>query len=62
MSDPLKLLREYIIAAKPIKEKDDYIIFGDTAFPKSAKTNYLVWKCVVLNIYNFFIKYVRLRF
>lgn len=43
MSDPLKLLREYIISSKTIKEKDDYIIFGDTAFLKTAKTNYLVW-------------------
>uniref|UniRef100_A0A915IPL3 Paf1 complex subunit Cdc73 N-terminal domain-containing protein n=1 Tax=Romanomermis culicivorax TaxID=13658 RepID=A0A915IPL3_ROMCU len=43
MSDPLKLLREYTISGKPVKEKDEYIVFGDMAFPRTAKTNYLVW-------------------
>ncbi|VDP04234.1 unnamed protein product [Soboliphyme baturini] len=43
MADPLNLLKDYIISAKPVKEKDDYIIFGDTAFPKSAKTSYRVY-------------------
>ncbi|KRX54432.1 Parafibromin [Trichinella sp. T9] len=43
MADPLKFFRDYILNNRPIVERDEYIIFGDTAFNKDAKTNYLVW-------------------
>ncbi len=43
MADPLKLLREYSLENKPIKEKDDYIVFGDIAYTKNVKTNFKVY-------------------
>lgn len=43
MADPLKLLREFALDKKPIKEKDDFIIFGDIAFPKDVKTNFRIY-------------------
>ncbi|KRZ72350.1 Parafibromin [Trichinella papuae] len=43
MADPLKFFRDYILNNRRIVERDEYIIFGDTAFNKDAKTNYLVW-------------------
>ena len=43
MADVLGLLRQYNIEKKDIIEKDDQVIFGDYAWPKTAKTNYLIW-------------------
>uniref|UniRef100_A0A5K3FS84 CDC73_C domain-containing protein n=1 Tax=Mesocestoides corti TaxID=53468 RepID=A0A5K3FS84_MESCO len=43
MADVLGLLREYHILNKAIIETDDEIIFGEFAWPKSAKTNYVMW-------------------
>lgn len=43
MADPLKLLREYALENKPIKEKDNFIIFGDIAFRKDERTNFKVY-------------------
>ncbi|XP_013421430.1 parafibromin-like [Lingula anatina] len=43
MADVLSALRQYNIQKKEIIEKDDLVIFGDMAWPKTAKTNYLVW-------------------
>ncbi|XP_074654028.1 parafibromin-like isoform X2 [Tubulanus polymorphus] len=43
MADVLSVLRQYTIAQKTISNKDDQVIFGEFAWPKSAKTNYLVW-------------------
>lgn len=41
MADPLSLLRDFHIKGKPIKAKDDLIIFGDIAFKKDSKTNFV---------------------
>ncbi|XP_055333760.1 parafibromin-like [Paramacrobiotus metropolitanus] len=41
MADPLSILRDFHINKKRIVERDDLIIFNDTAFKKNAKTNYL---------------------
>ena len=43
MADALSVLRQYVIEKKDIVERDDQIIFGDFAWPKTAKTNYLIW-------------------
>ena len=46
MADALSVLRQYTIEKKEIHERDDQIIFGDFAWPKTAKTNYLIWGLV----------------
>ena len=38
----LSVLRQYNIEKKDIVEKDDQIIFGEDAWPKTAKTNYII--------------------
>ncbi len=43
MADVLDVLREYHLNNKPILENQDEIIFGEFAWPKNAKTNYLMW-------------------
>lgn len=43
MADVLSILRQYNIEKKKIIEKDDQVIFNDFAWPKTAKTNYLIW-------------------
>ncbi|ESN95419.1 hypothetical protein HELRODRAFT_102643 [Helobdella robusta] len=45
MADALSILKQYTIDKKinDIIEKDDQIIFGDFAWPKTAKTNYLIY-------------------
>jgi len=43
MADVLSILRQYNINKKEILEKDEQIIFGEFAWPKDVKTNYLVW-------------------
>lgn len=43
MADVLSILRQYNINKKEIVEKDDQIIFGEFAWPKNAKTNYVIW-------------------
>jgi len=43
MADVLSILRQYNINKKEIVEKDDQIIFGEFAWPKSAKTNYVIY-------------------
>ena len=43
MADPLKLLREYALEGKPIREQDDLIIFGDLAFHRKEKTNFKIY-------------------
>jgi hypothetical protein len=47
MADALSVLRQYTIEKKEIQEKDDQIIFCDFAWPKTAKTNYLIWGLVL---------------
>ncbi|PAA70381.1 hypothetical protein BOX15_Mlig009905g1 [Macrostomum lignano] len=43
MADVLSIIRDYTIKNKEIVEKDDEVIFGDFAYPKSTKTNYIIW-------------------
>ncbi|XP_041369422.1 parafibromin-like [Gigantopelta aegis] len=43
MADVLSILRQYNVNKKEIIEKDDQIIFGEFAWPKDVKTNYVVW-------------------
>ena len=43
MADALSVLRQFNIEKKEIIDRDDQIIFGDFAWPKTAKTNYLIW-------------------
>ncbi|XP_064649629.1 parafibromin-like isoform X2 [Lineus longissimus] len=43
MADVLSVLRQYNIQKKEIHEKDEQVIFGEFAWPKAAKTNYLIW-------------------
>lgn len=43
MADPLSFLRQYNVNKKPISEKNNQIIFGEYSWPKTVKTNYLVW-------------------
>ena len=48
MADALSVLRQYYIDGRlhEIVESDDKIIFGDFAWPKTAKTNYLIYRSV----------------
>ncbi|VDP57727.1 unnamed protein product [Schistosoma margrebowiei] len=41
MADVLSLLREYHLSGKPIVETQSEVIFGDFAWPKTTKTNFL---------------------
>ena len=41
--DPLKLLREFAIDNKQIKERDGHICFGEIAFPRNVNTNFAIW-------------------
>ena len=41
MADCLSVLREYRMTKKPIKVEDELVIFGDKAWPKDTKTNYI---------------------
>ncbi|GFQ72298.1 parafibromin [Trichonephila clavata] len=43
MADPLSFLRKYNVNKKTISERKDQIIFGEYSWPKTVKTNYLVW-------------------
>jgi len=43
MADLLALLRDYTIHNREIREENDEIIFDNYAWPKSSKTNYIVW-------------------
>nr|CAX72991.1 Parafibromin [Schistosoma japonicum] len=43
MADVLSLLKEYHLNGKPIIETQSEVIFGDFAWPKTTKTNFLVW-------------------
>lgn len=44
MADPLSLLRQYNVHRKEIVEKDEHIIFDEFSFPKTAKTNYIIYR------------------
>ncbi|XP_045582746.1 parafibromin isoform X2 [Procambarus clarkii] len=43
MADPLSILRQYNVNKKEIITKGDNIIFGEFSWPKTVKTNYLVY-------------------
>ena len=43
MADVLSVLRQYHIEKKEIFDKDDQVVFNDFAWPKTARTNYLIW-------------------
>ena len=43
MADALSVLRDFQIGKKCIKEQDNNLIFDDFSWPKTAKTNYVVW-------------------
>ena len=43
MADPLSLLRQYNIQRKQIIERENTIIFGEFSWPKTVKTNYVIW-------------------
>lgn len=44
MADCLTLLRQYNIQKKEIVERDGLVIFDQIAWPRNAKTNYLVYR------------------
>lgn len=44
MADCLSHLRQYNIQKKEIIERDNLIIFGSVAWPKTARTNYTIYK------------------
>lgn len=50
MADALSVLRQFNIDKKDIVENEEQIIFGDFAWPKTAKTNYLIWGYVCLSL------------
>ncbi|XP_049511439.1 parafibromin [Dermacentor silvarum] len=41
--DPLSLLRQFNITKKDISESNSHLFFGEYSWPKTVKTNYLVW-------------------
>ncbi|XP_077986293.1 parafibromin-like [Glandiceps talaboti] len=43
MADLLSILRQYNTQKKDIVTKDDQVILGDFAWPKTAKTNFVSW-------------------
>lgn len=43
MSDALSLLRNFVKNRKEFFEEDDKIVFGDVAYPKNVKTNFLIY-------------------
>ncbi|KAG1676683.1 Parafibromin [Nymphon striatum] len=43
MADALSLLRQYNVNKKELVEKGDRILFGEFSWPKTTKTNYLIW-------------------
>ena len=44
MADCLTLLRQYNTQKKEIVERDDLVIFDKIAWPKIAKTSYLIYR------------------
>lgn len=43
MADVLSVVREYHVNKKDIEERDDIVVFGDQAWNKTAKTNYVAY-------------------
>lgn len=45
MADPLSLLRQFHMQRKTIVERDNHIIFGEFSWPKTVKTNHVIYGC-----------------
>lgn len=43
MADPLSLLRQYTMIQKDPNDTGDRLIFGEFAWPKNVKTNYMIY-------------------
>ncbi|KAL5012136.1 hypothetical protein ScPMuIL_010687 [Solemya velum] len=43
MADVLTILRQYNVSKKDIIDREDQVFFGDLAWRKYVKTNYVVW-------------------
>ena len=43
MADALSVLRQHNIEKREIVERDDQIVLGDFAWPKTARTSYVIW-------------------
>lgn len=43
MADVLSAIREYNVSKKDIEEREGLVIFGDKAWQKTAKTNYVAY-------------------
>ncbi|KAL5011516.1 hypothetical protein ScPMuIL_010067 [Solemya velum] len=43
MADVLTILRQYNVSKKDIIDREDQVVFGDLAWQKNVKTNYVVW-------------------
>ena len=43
MADVLSAIREYNVSKKDIEEREGLAIFGDKAWQKTAKTNYVAY-------------------
>ena len=50
MADPLTLLRQFNISKKNIVEREEQIIFETISFLKTAKTNYVIGRYILLHI------------
>ncbi len=44
MADCLTLLRQYNIQKKEIVEREKLIVFDQIAFPRTTKTNYVIYR------------------
>jgi parafibromin len=54
MADPLSLLRQYNVNKKEIVEKNNLICFGEYCWPKTVKTNYLIYRSVIVLLFQSF--------
>ena len=43
MADVLSVIREYNVSKKDIEERDELVVFGNKAWKKTAKTNYVAY-------------------
>lgn len=43
MADVLSVIREYNVSKKDIEESGDLVVFGNKAWQKTAKTNYVAY-------------------
>ena len=50
MADVLSVIREYNVSKKNIEDRDNLAIFGDKAWQKTAKTNFVAYGYVELNV------------